>query len=196
MHNHTKIYKEPFLEFPKKSYTFVEEFPKDNQYGCNIHLKTEKGALELFQHIDSHKGTNFVNEIKFWFALSQESSIFAKIKGDYLKIHYDHGYQTIFDKKFNLYGSLNFKRPLNNLSWRLGAYYKNNNIKMDNRIRIQSKPDKFKYNIFWHSKAATVINKWSLGYQMSVDLVDRFITKNNVYIGYCPNDKTSIYLRG
>lgn len=41
--------------------------------------------------------------------------------------------------------------------------------------------------MFWHTKASKMISKLSMGTVLSVDLINRFITRNHVYLGYAVN---------
>lgn len=68
--------------------------------------------------------------------MGEDRSFFARIKRDQIKVQFDNGYSDILGKPINFYGSLHFKRPLSNVSWRAGAYYKDKTLSIDSRLKI------------------------------------------------------------
>ena len=110
------------------------------------------------------------------------------------KLHYDHGIFKKGNNKWNLYGSLNGTRSLDHLSFRLGAHLITNNYQSDNRIKIEPGISK-DLNVTWYNRSVAEKGKWRFGMLGALKLNNRCLMKNNFFIGYQVNRKSSFFWR-
>ena len=115
---------EPWTDFPKQSYSlFTDDFVHDKLLTLKVNSKGDKSTVNVKASINSEKGAPTISDqVKFWFPVAETSAVYAKVKSNnYLKLHYDHGVFQKWNSNWNLYGSLNSTKSLENISVRLGA---------------------------------------------------------------------------
>ena len=118
---------DPWTDFPRQSYSFItDDFVHDKIFTWKLNAKGAKSTVNFKANIKSDKtGFKLSDEVKFWFDLPQGRSFYSKIKStDYLKLHFDNGIFEQWNKKWNLYATLNLTKALTNASLRLGANHK------------------------------------------------------------------------
>jgi hypothetical protein len=109
-------------------------------------------------------------------------------------VHYDNGTIDKWDKKWNLYASLNANKALENLSLRLGAAHKSEHCHSDNRLRIDFNAEN-KKNLTWYNRTIVTKEKFTFGLLGAYGLTNNVLVKNNFLFGYKINDDASVFLR-
>lgn len=130
---------DPWTDFPRYSYSIIsDDFVHDKLATVKVNSKGDKSTFNVKLNVKSDKaGSSVSDELKFWFSLPGGRSLFSKIKSsNYLKLHYDHGIVEQWNKRWNLYATLNCNKALENVSLRLGASNKSEHCNSDNRLRI------------------------------------------------------------
>jgi hypothetical protein len=82
MHQPYTIQDEPWTNFPKLSYSFINDhFVHDHRASLKLNLRSANGgALIKESVINGEKGHCIQDETKFWFGLPGNRSFFAKFR--------------------------------------------------------------------------------------------------------------------
>lgn len=111
--------------------------------------------------------------------MKEGRAIFAKVKQDYLKLHFDNGISECWGSKWNYYGSLNANKSINNVSLRLGAHFLANNVNSDNRLKIDTAGEATWYNRTVYNK-----DKFRVGSLTAIGINRIALAKNSFFLGY------------
>lgn len=129
---------EPWAEFPRQAYSFItDDFVHKDPYTLKVNANSDKATVQIKETVTKDKGYKVNDEVKFWFSLPQGASFYSKIKSsNYIKLHYDHGTTSCWQRNWNLYATLNASKSLEGLSLRLGASHLSEKCNSDNRLKI------------------------------------------------------------
>lgn len=130
---------DPWTDFPRQAYSvFTDDFVHDKLFTCKVNSKGLNSTFNFKANIKGDKsGLKLSDELKFWFSLPQGRSLYAKVKSaDYLKLQFDNGIITRWNKKWNLYAALNTNKTLSNPSLRLGVDHHSEHCHSGNRLRV------------------------------------------------------------
>ena len=124
-----------------------------------------------------------------------DKAILVKVKSNnYFKFHYDHGILESGKNKWNFYGSLNGTKTLENLNIRFGAHLINDRYQSDNRLKIEPGSAN-NYQLTWYNRSVAERGKWRYGMLGAFKLNNQCLIKNNVFVGYQFDRKTSAFVR-
>ena len=189
---------DPWTDFPRADYSLLtDDFVHDKLATVKVNSKGLKSTFNVKASVKSDKaGYSLSDEVKFWFALPKAGrSLFAKIKSNnYLKLHFDNGYIEQFDKKWNLYGTLNCNKALENLSLRLGAAHISKHCNSDNRLKIDF-DNGGRNNLTFYNRTLVNHEKIYFGLMAAYNITNNILVKNNVLLGYQVNPTSNAYVR-
>ena len=183
---------EPWTDFPRQSYSIItDDFCHEKLATVKVNAKGSRSTVNVKASANYDKGNYAISdEVKLWFQLPEGKSLYSKIKSsDYIKVHDDHGISRIWNKDWNIYASVNAKKNLDNLSLRLGATHLNGKCHSDNRIKYDRK------NYTWYNRTVVNHDKWTFGLLGAYGFTNNVLVKNNIFLGYQIDDKSSAYLR-
>jgi len=161
-----------------------------------VNSKGEKSTVNVKLNINADKGIPTISdEVKFWFTLGENRSLFAKIKSNnYLKLHLDNHIVEKWNQKWNLYASLNLNKAFENISLRLGAGHQSEHCNSDTRLRVDFNNDN-KRNFTLYNRTVVNHNKFTFGSLLVYGLTNNVLVKNNLLFGYKVNDNSDLFLR-
>lgn len=187
---------EPFCDFTRQPYSFItDDFCHEKFFVVKPTIKTERAILKLKETV-THKGShyNLAEEVKLWFSLPQNGSLYAKFKGtDYVKLHYDNGPTVYQNKLFNFYAACNSDRTLSLKSVKLGVSHDSEHCHSDNRLKISN--EKGGYNYSLANRTMVYDGRWRFGLVTCFDICNKILKKNSVLLGYDVNSDTQVFLR-
>lgn len=135
------------------------------------------------------------DEAKLWFSLPGDRWLYSKIKSnDYLKVHYDNGFFEKWGRQWNLYGSFNTNKALENISVKIGAIHRCPSHESDNRLKIDMSTDS-KQNLTWYNRTMITHNNFTYGILGAYSISQNYILKNNLFLGYKRDSGASIFFR-
>jgi len=189
---------EPWTDFPRQSYTiFTDDFVHDKLGVVKVNAKGEKSTanIKATLNVDKSGAKTISDEVKFWFSLSGNRALYAKIKSsNYLKVQYDHGVIEQFNRKWNIYGSINTNKSLEDLSLRIGASHLGDKCHSDNRLKIDFGSEERK-NVTWYNRTLVYQNKFTFGLLGAYGISHNVVAKNNLLVGYKLDDRSTVFLR-
>lgn len=120
-----RLKRENWTDFPKYPYSiFHEDFVHNHL--CHLKFKTQTAKNSADIRIAAKKresGTEVGHETKILWQLCNDKALLMRFKSNgYFKLHYDNGLIERRNLKFNLYGSFNGCRDLENLNLRAGVH--------------------------------------------------------------------------
>lgn len=131
-------------------------------------------------------------EVKLWWPLPNERTIFTKFKHDYLKLHFDNGISERWGVKWNLYGSANLNKSLGGLNVRLGAHALTERLNSDNRFKASFDSAA---GLTWYNRTVFNEGKFTLGALTALELTRKTLAKNNFFVGYQLDERSHFFLR-
>jgi hypothetical protein len=159
-----------------------------------VNAKGEKSTANLKATVgQDEKGVSLSDETKIWFSLSDNRAIYAKLKGNNLRLHLDNATTEAFGKKWNLYASLNTSKQLQNLSLRVGAINLSDRCHSDNRLKLDFAPAANAAT--WYNRTVVTNGKLTWGLLGALGLTSRTLVKNNLLLGYHLNDQHALFAR-
>ena len=188
---------DPWTEWPKLPYSIItDDFVHDKLLTWKVNSKGSKSTLNFKANIKQDKGAlKLSDEIKYWFALPEGRSFYSKVKSsDYLKLHFDNGIIERWNKKWNLYATLNVSKTLTNASLRFGAAHKSQHCNSDSRVKVDFL-DENKYDLTWYNRAVVTKDKFTFGKMTVFNISSKVLAKTNFLFGYKVNDKVDAFLR-
>jgi hypothetical protein len=189
---------EPWADFPRQPYSiFSDDFVHDKFGTIKLNAKGEKSSASIKVSASSQKDSlTLSDEIKLWWNIKENRSIFTQIKSsDYLKVHLDNGITSKWGVNWNLYGSVNVSKSLNNLSVRLGAHSLSAKLNSDNRFKFDYSADGQLPSVTWYNRTLYNRDNFVFGSLTAVGISRQIIAKNNFFIGYRHKDKHNFFLR-
>lgn len=116
---------EPFTEWYRQPYSFVtDDFCHEKQFTAKVAASTGRSVIKIKETVADSKGKSGVqvaDEVKLWFDLPSQGSLYAKVKStDYIKVQYDHGLRSYKGKLFYGFAGINSSKFLNNWNFRIG----------------------------------------------------------------------------
>lgn len=187
---------DPWTDFPKQSYSiFTDDFVHDKLYTFKVNSKGSRSAVNLKANIKSDKsGLKLSDEVKYWYDLPEGRSFYSKVKStDYIKFHIDNGIIEKWNKKWNLYATLNVTKTLSNASLRLGAAHKSQNCNSDNRLKVDFQDDK--HNLTWYNRTVVTKDKFTFGNMFVYNISQQILAKTNFLFGYKGDKDIDVFLR-
>ena len=186
---------EPWADFPRQSYSiFTDDFVHDKLFTLKLNAKGQKSSASAKFSLKALHN-DLQDEIKLWFGLRGDRTLFAKIKSsDYLKVHYDNGIVERWGYKWNHYGSVNTSKALSKLNVRVGAHALSDKLNSDNRFKFDYS-DNSSPNTTWYNRTLYNQDKFTFGLVSAFAFSRRAIVKNDFLIGYRVDDKSSFFLR-
>lgn len=177
---------EPWADFSRQSYSIMgDDFCHSKMLVAKFTAKGLRSTANIKETLTNKEGKyNVEDEVKLWFDLPSNHSLYAKIKSsNYVKVHYDHGVETYNNKAFNFYSSLWADKSLSKTSFRVGLHTLHPKCNSDNRIRVDS--DK---NVYWYNRTMnTLTPKVKFGLVSCVDVRNHILQKNNILLNYIHN---------
>ena len=107
--------------------------------------------------------------------------------------HLDNGIVEKWNKKWNLYATLNLTKTLSNASLRLGAGNKSEHCNSDNRLKVDFQDDK--HNLTWYNRTVVSKNKFTFGNMFVFNISSQILSKSNFLFSYKVSDKVDAFLR-
>lgn len=188
---------DPWTDFPRQAYSIIgDDFVHDKLYTLKVNSKGDKSTFNVKLNLKSEKtGFSIADEVKFWFSLPGDRFIFSKVKSsNYIKLHYDNGIQEKWNKKWNLYATLNLNKSLENVSLRLGAGHKSEHCNSDNRLRIDFNSEN-KKAFTWYNRTTVTNKDFTFGSMVAYGISSKILLKNNLLFGYKINDDYQTFVR-
>jgi len=99
-----------------------------------------------------------------------------------------------FNRKWNIYGSINTNKSLEDLSLRIGASHLGDKCHSDNRLKIDLGSEERK-NVTWYNRTLVYQNKFTFGLLGAYGISHNVIAKNNLLVGYKIDDKSTVFFR-
>lgn len=109
-------------------------------------------------------------------------------------MHYDNGFFEKWGRSWNLYGTFNANKALENISVKLGVIHHCSNHYSDNRLKIEFASENRK-NITWYNRSLIYHNKLTFGLLGAYSINQNYLLKNSLLVAYKPDDKASVFLR-
>ena len=187
---------DPWTEWPRQSYSLInDDFVHDKLATFKVNAKGAKSTVNLKANIKADKaGLKLTDEVKYWFNLPEGRSFYSKVKSsDYIKLHLDNGIVERWDRKWNLYATLNLTKTLSNASLRLGANHVSPKCNSDNRLRVDFQDDK--QNLTWYNRTVVTKDKLTFGNMFVYNISSQIIAKTNFLLGYKVSDKIDAFVR-
>ena len=187
---------EPWTDFPRLAYTFInDDFVHDKLGVIKVSAKGGRSTVNIKASVSKDKGvTKVSDELKLWFDLPEGRSLYSKLKADLFRVQFDNGISEHWGKKWNLYAGLNSSKSLENVSVRLGAANVASACHSDNRVRIDLQAEG-KVNATWYNRTVITHDRLTFGLLGALGLTSNVLVKNNVLLGYKVDDNTSAFLR-
>lgn len=159
-----------------------------------MNAKGEKSTANLKTTVaHGEKGVSVSDETKIWLSLNNNRAIYAKLKGNNLRLHFDNATTEAFGKKWNLYASLNTSKELQNLSLRVGVINLSDSCHSDNRLKFDFASTS--NTATWYNRTIVKHDKLTLGLLGALGLTSRTLVKNNLLLGYQLNDQHALFAR-
>jgi hypothetical protein len=184
---------EPWADFPKQPYALFTDDFVHGKIAFKLNAKGPKSSANIKLAVNHQEASrNLQEEVKLWWGLRNDRTIFTKFKHDYLKFHLDNGVSERWGAKWNLYGSVNLNKSLANLNVRLGAHAFVGRVNSDNRVKIafDSAP-----GLTWYNRTVFTEGKYSLGALTAVELTRQTLAKNNFFLGYQLDERSHFFIR-
>lgn len=156
-----------------------------------VNAKGGKSTANLKVTVNDDK--SITDEVKLWFDLPQNRSLYAKLKNNYLRVQLDNGVTEHWGNKWNLYAGLSATKALENVTLRLGAAHLGAKCHTDNRLKVDVNPEN--RNATWYNRTVVTHDKFTFGVLGAYGLLNHVLVKNNLLFGYKVNDSTNTYLR-
>jgi hypothetical protein len=177
---------EPWADFSRQSYSIMgDDFCHTKTLVEKFAAKGLRSTVNIKETLTNKDGKyNVEDEVKLWFDLPSNHSIYAKVKStNYIKVHYDHGIEAYNNKKYNFYSTLWSDKSMSKASFRLGLGTLHPKCNSDNRIRVDS--DK---SLYWYNRTmCTLHDKVKFGLVSVVDVGNKVLQKNNILFNYIHN---------
>lgn len=188
---------EPWSEFPRQPYSFItDDFVHEKLGVLKVNASSSKATVNIKETVayDKKGALGVSDEVKFYFALPQGASFYSKVKSnDYLKIHYDHGTTSFFERTWNFYATVNATKSLKDLSYRVGVAHLSKVCNSDSRLRVKKGESETEVTLY--NRTTVTHNKFTFGVVGAYEVARNLISKNSILLGYKVDDKTSVYLR-
>lgn len=187
---------DPWTEWPRQSYSLInDDFVHDKLATFKVNAKGSKSTVNLKANIKADKGgLKLSDEVKYWFGLPEGRSFYSKVKSsDYIKLHLDNGIVEKWNRKWNLYATLNLTKTLSNASLRLGANHVSSKCSSDNRLRVDFQDDK--QNLTWYNRTVVTKDKVTFGNMFVYNISSQILSKTNFLLGYKVSDKIDAFVR-
>jgi hypothetical protein len=113
---------EPWTALEKGAWGIFEDDFLSNKLSFKVNKKSPTSGVafkETFQLNKETRVDRYADEIKVWFPV-EGNTIYARVKGNFWKVHVDHGIQENKGYLFNLYGSIQGSRLLGDETLKLG----------------------------------------------------------------------------
>lgn len=152
--------------------------------------KSPTSTIALKETLNQKEGKiSSSDELKFWFPFRETKTLYGRVKNDGFKLHYDHGILTQNDLKFNFYGSVQGKRTVNNLVYKLGV---------DTIAKEWQTNFRFKFNhadngLNLYNKTNFSQDKWSFGIVNSFDIFNRTWNHSALQLTWRCGDSSNLY---
>lgn len=145
---------------------FEDDYVHDKLFTFKTTRKAATSSIALKETLTQKDGKiTSAEELKFWFPFRDTRTLYARIKNDGFKLHYDHGVLTQNDYRFNLYASAQGKRNFGSLVYKLGLETQNNDLLFNWRLRYNQGD-----SLSLANKTTYTQPKWSLGLVNNFDL--------------------------
>lgn len=187
---------DPWTDFPRQSYSlFTDDFVHDKLLTWKVGSKGLNSTFNFKANVKADKaGYKVADELKFWFSLPEGRSLFAKTKSaDYLKLQFDNGIITKWNKKWNLYATVNTNKALANPSLRLGVGHDSEHCHSNNRLRVDFNENDT--NLTFYNRTLVRHNKCTFGNMIAYNITNKVLAKTNLLFGYKINNKVDTFVR-
>jgi hypothetical protein len=188
---------DPWTDFPKQPYHSIlrDDFCHDKTYVEKLQFKNDRGTVNLKAAVDYKKDAwKVTDEVKFWFQISNNRSLYAKIKSsDYVKWQYDHGTVEWQGRKWNVYAGMNTDKTLQKMALKVGVSNLCERLTCDNRIRWNWM--KHSSDVYWYNRSVLSHQKWKFTSLSVYDFSNKVLQKNNILVSYTHDNQHSAYLR-
>lgn len=109
-------------------------------------------------------------------------------------MHFDNGFVERWNKKWNLYATLNSSKSLQNVSLRLGAAHKSEHCSSDNRLRVDFH-DERRQSYTWYHRTMVNHEKFTFGLLGVYGITHNVMAKTSLLLGYEIKPDRNVYLR-
>ena len=83
-----------------------------------------RGGVEVEQTVgESKTGSQLESEYKVWLDLENRRSIYARMRSDNIKLHFDNGNRKLWGKDFNFYTTMSCTNKIQKINWRFGLFH-------------------------------------------------------------------------
>jgi hypothetical protein len=155
--------------------------------------KSATSTISLKETLNQKDGKiTSADELKFWFPFQGTKTLYARIKNDGFKLHYDHGVLSQNDLKFNFYGSVQGKRTISQLISKIGVEVQNKDLTTDWRLKYVHADN----GLNLYNKSTYSQEKWKLGVVNSFDIFNRSWNHSALQLGWqCESKAHQYYIR-
>jgi hypothetical protein len=185
---------EPWTALEKGEWSiFDDDFVHDKLFTLKGTRKSSTSTVSLKETLTQKEGRiSTADELKVWFPFRENRTLYTRIKNDGFKLHYDHGVLTQNDLKFNFYGSVQGKRTIGSLIYKIGVETQNKDMLFNWRLRY----NQVENGIAIYNKTVYSQDKWSLGVVNAFDAVGRAWNHSALQLSWrCDNPNNLYYLR-
>lgn len=192
---------EIWSDFPRYAYSiFSDDFVHNHLF--NLRFRSEAARSSSDIRISARKRDSSIDighEVRLLWKLGNNRAMCGKFKSNsYFKFHFDNGIIERGGVKWNLYGSINGYKTLDNLNLRLGTHLIGEDIQSDTRIKLEWGASLPNSKCTLYNRSVFNFGKVRLGFLGAYELMGahpHLLLKNNCLIGYEPDGKTSYFLR-
>lgn len=84
---------EPWADLPRQPYSlFTDDFVHEDIGVLKVNAKSSRGAVNIKQKLSCESGKYSVaDDVKIWFGLKGQRTLYTRTKGKALKVHFDNG---------------------------------------------------------------------------------------------------------
>jgi hypothetical protein len=183
---------EPWTALEKGEWSiFEDDFVHDKLFTLKGTRKSVTSTVAIKETLTQKEGKiSTADELKVWFPFRENRTLYTRIKNDGFKLHYDHGVLTHNDLKFNLYGSVQGKRTIGNLIYKIGVETQNKDFIINWRLKFNQSENA----LTLYKKSSYTENKWNLNLVNAFDVNGRTWNHSAAQVAWrCDSTPNSLY---
>jgi hypothetical protein len=183
---------EPWTGLEKGSYSIQDDdFVHEKLATFKVTKKSSTSTIALKETLSQKEGKiTSAEEVKFWFPFRGTRTLYARLKNDSYKLHYDHGVQSQNDNQLNFYASVQGTRQLGGNHAKLGLELKNKDIVTNWRLRLEQD-----YSLTLYNKTSYTNGQWSAGFLNAFSIASKVWNQSALQLAWTNADGNSWFLR-
>lgn len=185
---------EPWTALEKGEWSiFEDDFVHEKLFTLKATRKSPTSTIALKETLTQKDNKiSTADELKVWFPFRENRTLYARVKNDGFKLHYDHGFLSQNDLRFNFYGSVQGKRTIGNLIYKIGVETQNKDLVFNWRLRYNQGEN----GLAIYKKTSYTQQKWNVGLVNVFDVFGKAWINSAIQLGWkSDNPKNLYYLR-